>query len=316
MKNWKKRVRICLMALVLLFGQVSVIGMVAGPVQVQAATVGLNKSKLVLDKGKSYQLKLSGARKVTWRSNSKSIAVVSSTGKVTAKRAGKAVITARTGNKTYRCQVTVESPSISKKSVKLVEGQTVTIKMKNTIRKVTWSTKNKSIATVSKKGVVAGKKSGTTTITAKVGTKKYTCKVVVRKKSNASDSVKNEVVRLMNQERQKAGLPLIKMDDTLNAAADVRAREISEVFSHTRPDGTLCFSILSEPKYSGIYWSMGENIAAGYSSAGEVMTGWMNSPGHKANILDESFNKVGIGIYYDSTKPYGYYWVQLFAQTN
>ena len=42
----------------------------------------------------------------------------------------------------------------------------------------------------------------------------------------------------------------------------------------------------------------------------------MNSPGHKANILDASFNKVVIGIYYDSTKPYGYYWVQLFAQTN
>ncbi len=68
---------------------------------------------------------------------------------------------------------------LNKKSVTLIKGQTTTLKMKGTSKKVTWSSSKESIATVSSKGKVTAKKKGTTTITAKVGGKKYTCKVTV-----------------------------------------------------------------------------------------------------------------------------------------
>ena len=62
-------------------------------------------------------------------------------------------------------------------------------------------------------------------------------------------------------------------------------------------------------------YAAGENIAAGYGNAASVMDGWMNSPGHRANILGSSYNKVGIGYYYDANSTYRYYWVQIFAGT-
>ena len=102
------------------------------------------------------------------------------------------------------------------------------------------------------------------------------------------------------------------MNDTLNAAADKRAKELTQLFSHTRPNGESCFSILSEKKYQVNYRSAGENIAAGYTDAADVMNGWMNSPGHRANILSDSYDQVGIGYYYDVNAPYRYYWVQIF----
>ena len=57
----------------------------------------------------------------------------------------------------------------------------------------------------------------------------------------------------------------------------------------------------------------GENIAAGYTTASSVMTAWMNSSGHRANILNTSFNKLGVGLYKDPNSMYGYYWVQIFS---
>lgn len=119
----------------------------------------------------------------------------------------------------------------------------------------------------------------------------------------------------MNIERQKEGLQPLTMDNSaLSAAAQVRAKEIVEKFSHTRPDESDCFTALEEQeiKFGVSCFAVGENIAAGQRTPEAVVTSWMNSPGHRANILDPSFKKLGVGYYYTSNSRYGAYWVQMF----
>ena len=122
----------------------------------------------------------------------------------------------------------------------------------------------------------------------------------------APEEFEAEVVRLVNIEREKNGLSALKSDnEKLNRAADIRAEELTTSFSHTRPSGADCFSVLIE---RGIkYCAAGENIAYGYRTPAEVVEGWLNSPGHRANILTGSFTHIGVGY-----NENGNYWVQLF----
>ena len=122
------------------------------------------------------------------------------------------------------------------------------------------------------------------------------------------NSYASEVLRLVNVERAKAGLPALTTNATLTAAADKRAQETKQSFSHTRPDGRSAFTVLAE--YGISYRAAGENIAYGQKTAQEVVNGWMNSPGHRANILNSSFGKVGIGVFESNGVIY---WTQLFT---
>ncbi len=126
--------------------------------------------------------------------------------------------------------------------------------------------------------------------------------------SGTVSSYISEVVRLVNKERQSRGLSALSADAVLNKAADVRAKEIVKSFSHTRPDGTRCFTVLDELGYS--YGTAGENIAYGQSSPSEVVNAWMNSEGHRANILSSQYTKIGVGCY---QKGSTLYWSQFFA---
>ena len=117
-----------------------------------------------------------------------------------------------------------------------------------------------------------------------------------------------EVIDLVNKERRKAGKGELERDETLMDYAAVRGEELLEKFSHTRPDGT---SALSADELSS-YSSRGENIAAGQRSPEEVMNSWMNSAGHKANILNSSYSNIGVGLAVTDS-GYGYYWVQVFG---
>lgn len=144
------------------------------------------------------------------------------------------------------------------------------------------------------------------------------CAYCGKKKGSYDDSAQtntdvsdwgSRVVELINEERAKEGLDALTMDDTLNTVATVRANEIIQLFSHTRPDGSSCFTAFDE--YGADYYAAGENIASGYSSPESVMNGWMNSTGHRANILESNFGKVGIGI--AKTSSGRYYWVQVFT---
>ena len=117
-----------------------------------------------------------------------------------------------------------------------------------------------------------------------------------------------EVLKLTNQEREKENLSPLTMSQALSDGAAIRSEEIVNTFSHTRPDGTRCFTVIEKS-----YYDEGENIASGQTSPEEVMTGWMNSEGHRANILREVFQKIGVGYTYDATAEYKENWVQLFA---
>ena len=150
-------------------------------IEVQAATSKINKTKATLIKGQTLQLKISGIKtKVKWSSSKKSVATVSSKGKVTAKKKGIATITAKVGKKSYKCKVTVEAPSISKKAVTIKVGDSYSLKINGTNQQVTWSSNNKNVATVSSKGKVTAKKTGNCNIVAKVSSKKYVCEVTVK----------------------------------------------------------------------------------------------------------------------------------------
>lgn len=156
----------------------------------EAATVKINKKTATVVVGATVKLKISGtSKKVTWSTSKKSVATVSSKGVVTGKKAGTATITAKVNGKKYTCKVTVKDvPKINKTKSTIYVGKTTTLKVTGTSKKVTWSTSNSKVATVSK-GKVTGKKAGTATITAKAGTKKLTCKVTVKKKTVAVTSV-------------------------------------------------------------------------------------------------------------------------------
>ena len=116
-----------------------------------------------------------------------------------------------------------------------------------------------------------------------------------------------QVFSLVNAEREKYGLSRLTYDSVISKAADVRAGEIKTMFSHTRPDGRSCFTALDEVGYS--YRKAGENIAYGQKTATEVMNAWMNSEGHRANILGD-YNYIGIGVYEQGGTIY---WTQFFA---
>lgn len=111
------------------------------------------------------------------------------------------------------------------------------------------------------------------------------------------------VLNFVNRERAKVGAEPLVMNESLMESAMLRAAECTVMFSHTRPIGEDCFSS-NELMY-------GENIAYGSTTAKGVMNQWMNSAGHKANILSEEYTTIGIGcVVHDG----GYYWVQCFGK--
>jgi uncharacterized protein YkwD len=118
-----------------------------------------------------------------------------------------------------------------------------------------------------------------------------------------------EVLYLVNQERQSAGLPALAWDD---GAAEVAFQhsldmDVRGFFDHMNPDGQLPWDRLDA---AGIaYSSAGENIAYGYTSSTSVMNGWMNSQGHRENILRTSFTRIGVGVH---VSPSNVWWTQVF----
>ena len=118
----------------------------------------------------------------------------------------------------------------------------------------------------------------------------------------------NEVYEITNNYRSLIGVSSLTLDSSLVEAASIRAKELSDSFSHTRPNGSSCFTALSELGIS--YGTAGENIAAGYSSSQSVMEGWRSSSGHYQNIISSKFKKIGIGVNIINNQ---YYWVQIFS---
>lgn len=114
-----------------------------------------------------------------------------------------------------------------------------------------------------------------------------------------------EVVDLVNEERAKEDIAPVELDLALCDAAEIRAKEAKKSFSHTRPNGERCFTVLSE---AGITYKIaGENLGGHIKTPKRAVAAWMKSEGHRKNIMNPKFTHIGIG--YVSN---GNYWSQLF----
>lgn len=123
------------------------------------------------------------------------------------------------------------------------------------------------------------------------------------------NSDEKEIFDLINKQRTNNGLTALKHDNGVQRVARIKAQDMvdNNYFSHTSPTYGSPFDMLKNFKIS--YKTAGENIA-GNSSNSSAVTAWMNSSGHKANILNSSFNYTGIGVV--SSPKYGKMYVQLF----
>ncbi len=122
-------------------------------------------------------------------------------------------------------------------------------------------------------------------------------------------SVEQEVIQLVNQERAKNGLSPLKYDWELARVAEHKSLDMHNIgyFSHTSPTYGSPFDMMKN--YGIRYKAAGENIAQGQTSAQQVMNAWMNSSGHRANILNSTYTHIGVGYVSD-----GHYWTQMFIK--
>jgi uncharacterized protein YkwD len=131
---------------------------------------------------------------------------------------------------------------------------------------------------------------------------------------HAGADFESEVVELVNAERQAQGLHPLTSDERLANAARGHSEDmgLQDYFSHDSLDGRHFFDRIVEAGYA--YNHCGENIAAGYPTPKAVVQGWMDSPGHRANILDPAFCDIGVGYAYVGGSTYGHYWTQDFGR--
>ena len=194
------------------------------------------------------------------------------------------------------------------------EASTTTTKKETTTAKKANVTTAKE-TTTKKKTTTTKKQKKTTTTTKKQTTKKQTTtrKTVVSTTKpsysvNASKSDIKEIYNLVNKERTSNGLKKYAYRNDLQKDADTRAKEIAKEFSHTRPNGTACFTAIKEAGVS--YTTAGENIGQTTGSYNDMMTWWMNSKDHKNNILSSKFTGIVVGYYQEGNTKF---YVQLFV---
>ncbi|WP_458415299.1 SafA/ExsA family spore coat assembly protein [Schinkia sp. CFF1] len=129
---------------------------------------------------------------------------------------------------------------------------------------------------------------------------------------DATKSIESQVIQLTNQQRAKYGLPALKANWELSRVARFKATDMRDknYFSHTSPTYGSPFTMM---KNFGIsYSAAAENIAAGQATPQEVVNAWMNSPGHRQNILDSRMTQIGVG--YAKGGSYRHYWSQMFIK--
>lgn len=119
------------------------------------------------------------------------------------------------------------------------------------------------------------------------------------------DLIENTIFELVNQLRSEQSVKQLKKNEVLKLAAEIRAVEIEESFSHTRPNGTEPFTVLSEKHTNYDYFMAGENLAmATYHRDDEYMAqlifnGWVESNDHYKTMINPDFEEIGIGVHYD-----------------
>ena len=123
-----------------------------------------------------------------------------------------------------------------------------------------------------------------------------------RSASRANTAIESEIIRLVNVERARHGLPALAVSGQLNFAADLHSRDMAarrtmahELYGTAQPLPTDRLDAAGYDDWTYSY-AWGENVAYGYGSAAAVLNAWMNSPGHRANILGSSFTEIGVSV--------------------
>ena len=124
-------------------------------------------------------------------------------------------------------------------------------------------------------------------------------------KGEASSSGAETLMNLINEKRAEAGVPALSVDSNMNKGARIRAQEMSQnydKYKHTRPNGEKGMRVLIEVGCS--YSAAAENAGRGQSSVSEIFNSWISSDGHKKNMLNEKYSKMGLGYYTVSGTTY------------
>ena len=122
--------------------------------------------------------------------------------------------------------------------------------------------------------------------------------------AESAEAAAQAAFNLVNAKRTAAGLGALSWSGELREAALVRAREIVDAFSHTRPDGNAWYTVNSNIMF-------GENLAKLYNTGDSVVDAWMASPTHAANIMESGFKTVGIAVF--QAENGNWYWAQEFG---
>lgn len=127
------------------------------------------------------------------------------------------------------------------------------------------------------------------------------------------NAFEQQVVALTNEIRKEKGLGVLRIDQALSEAAESHSRDMADnrFFSHVGSDGDRLSDRTRDAGYDSRY--VGENIAAGHNTPQQVVDAWMRSAGHRANILNEKYNEIGVGFVEDRESQYDEYWTQVFG---
>ena len=298
-------------------------------VKMMPTSVKISPTALTLGKGESYTIKentnsgsYANAANLKWTStNTRVVTVKKGSGnKAALKAVGTGTASVRVtlyNGRTATCRVTIKkapaSVKISPSSLTLNVGESYTIK-ENTnsgsyahAANLKWTSTNTRVVTVKKgsgnRAVLKAVSEGTANVKLTLyNGKTAICKVSVVDCSDVYSaktdkdyySLSHKVYEIVNQERIKAGVKPLRFNDKVYKAAMIRAKECHKYFSHIRPNGKDCFTALSEAGVKQNY--AGENIAVGFSSPKSVMEVWMQSSGHRSNILNPVFTDFGCGV--------------------
>lgn len=207
----------------------------------------------------------------------------------------------------FYAQAKPTKPTISVSKKTMVIGSKYQLSVKNADKKVTWSSTNPKVATVTSRGLVTAKKKGTVTIKAKLGTSVLSCRltVVTRQKSYIKSTIKK-----INVKRREYGLASLDTNSYLSKAAAKRAKEIYKYsFSHTRPNQTKWTSAI-DMRYD--YEIAAESIACEFVNPESCVNALMRSASDKANIINRTYTDIGVGVYLGDD---GYfYWCIIYAR--
>ncbi|OOM76134.1 autolysin [Clostridium puniceum] len=186
-------------------------------------------------------------------------------------------------------------------------NKTSTVTTSNDNQKTTTNTSNaaNSVNSTSTNNVDTSAKTSTNTVNTNSVDVQGLPKLPTNYSITVQTSAEQKILELMNAKRTEAGLQPLTMDSTLVQVARYKSNYMiqNNFFDHTNPDGTKWTNWLQKIGYK--YTSTGENIAYNTSNAVELFNQWWNSPGHRANMMNSSYNKVGIGVIYGNGKYMG-----------